>query len=115
MGRFIVGKNYIAFTMRGELLKIEPYGIDRLRIRASRNTILSDERWTLLPSAECEYSIENNANSVKLICGILSAEIVQTWNNYQIIFRKNGKKYCVHTATVTVQASLRILRVIATV
>ena len=43
----------IGFTMRDEIVRIEAYGKNCLRVRSTRNTYFSDEKWTLLDAGKC--------------------------------------------------------------
>lgn len=44
---------------------VEPWGKNTVRCRATRNTRISDEQWTLLsvPQAECTWQVEENKAS----------------------------------------------------
>lgn len=89
MGRIIITENSIGFTMRDEILKIEPYGENRIRVRASRNTTLSDERWTVLPPKESNCTVTGDSERAELKTGDLSVEITKIWNDYRLVFRKH--------------------------
>lgn len=82
----------ILFQMRGEVVCLEPYGSDCIRVRASRNTILSDESWTLLPPGDNNACVIAGEESCIMENGILSAEIHKTWGGYSITFFRNGKE-----------------------
>ena len=45
MGRITENKKGILFEMRDETVYIEPYGVDCVRVRATRNARISEERW----------------------------------------------------------------------
>ncbi len=49
MSKISVKNSSIIFETRDELALIEPYGENCVRVRATRNSKLSDERFTLLP------------------------------------------------------------------
>ncbi len=49
MGKIRLEDNKLIFQRRDELVVIEPYGNNCLRCRATRNSTISDENWTLLP------------------------------------------------------------------
>lgn len=80
----------IIFQKRDEVVCIEAYGTDCIRVRASRNTILSDEKWTLLPQGEDNAIFTLGEESCTIENGILSAEIHKTWGGYILTFFKNG-------------------------
>lgn len=83
----------IIFQQRDEYVCIEPYGEDCIRVRASRNTVLSDENWTLL-SAEKDNAVAfmENENSATLENGSVSVNIYKIWGGYRIVFFKDGKE-----------------------
>lgn len=45
--------NGLTYSIRDELLCIEAYGEDCIRVRSTRNSTLSDEKWALLDAEEC--------------------------------------------------------------
>ncbi len=55
MGHVVIGEKYIGYTARDEIVRVEAYGKDRIRVRSTRNGSFSEESWTLLPplSDEC--------------------------------------------------------------
>lgn len=92
MGQIFVTDNSINFTMRDEIVKIESYGNNKIRVRVSRNSTLSDEGWTLLPPVSGECVIDSDEEKATLTSGYMSAELIKTWNNYQLVFYKNGNE-----------------------
>jgi alpha-D-xyloside xylohydrolase len=92
MGKIIINKKSMGFTMRDEVVMIEAYGENCIRVRATRNSVLSDEKWTLLSAPSEDCVIEGDENYAKLIAGILSVEISKTWNGYRLVLCKNGKE-----------------------
>lgn len=85
--------NKIIFQKRNEIVRIEPYGTDCIRVRSSRNSILSDEQWTLLPAGE-EHAVvtEGGEGSYVLQNGLLRVKISKTWSGYQMTFFKKDKE-----------------------
>lgn len=51
MGKIVLEEKRLVFQRRDELVVIEPYGANCLRCRATRNSKISEENWTLLPPA----------------------------------------------------------------
>ncbi len=66
----------IIFQRRDELTVIEPYGPNCLRCRSTRNAVISDEAWTLLPpAAEAVCAIEGDGKAATITNGDISATI----------------------------------------
>lgn len=90
----ITADNRLLFQMRDETVLIESYGKNCLRVRASKNTILSDEGWTLLPATDDAtpnaYVDEDGLHTLEN--GMLSVKISRIWQSYKLTFFKNGKK-----------------------
>ena len=91
MGKITKIKDGISFQIRDEIVCIEAYGENCIRVRSSRNSKLSDERWTLLEAEKCSVSVEVNDEKGVIENGILKAEITGLWGCCQISFYKNGK------------------------
>ncbi len=89
MSEILIGKSYIAFSMRDKVVRVEAYGEDRIRVRVSRNAALSEERWTLLPPLSDSCVVSGNKEMAVLTTGTLSAELTKIWGDYQIVFYKN--------------------------
>ncbi len=92
MSQISIGKNNITFSMRDKLVRVEPCGNDCVRVRASRNTALSDEAWTLSVPPEVRCEITGTENKAVITCGSLSAELSKIWSDYQLVFYKNGRE-----------------------
>ena len=83
MGRITENKKGILFEMRDETVYIEPYGVDCVRVRATRNARISEERWTLLEAEECDYHIETEGEDrAFLYNGKLKVEVskIHPWH-----------------------------------
>lgn len=50
--------NGIIYKLKDELVCIEAYGRDIIRVRITRNSTLSDEKWTLLDVEDCSFETE---------------------------------------------------------
>lgn len=92
MGQILTGENNIAFSMRDKLVCIEAYGRDCIRVRASRNTVLSDEAWTLLAPFEVQCDIVGGEDKAVLTNGVLSVELTTIWCDYQLVFYMDNKE-----------------------
>ena len=92
MGQILIGENNITFSMRDKLVRVEPYGKDSIRVRASRNTVLSDETWTVIPPSEMQCDITGDEDKAVLTNGSLSVELTKIWCDYQLVFYKNNKE-----------------------
>lgn len=91
MSKITKTDNGIYFQTRDETVSIEAYGGNCIRVRSSRNSKLSDERWTLLEAEKCNVSLSINNGTGVVENGILKAEITELWGNYRLSFYKNGK------------------------
>ena len=60
-----------------ETLKIEPWGENSLRIRATKNAKLTDEDWALLPPKVSKVLIQTNGTTGSIQNGKITAEIDQ--------------------------------------
>lgn len=81
----------IIFKQQNELICIEPYGENCIRVRATRNNVFSDEKWTLLPQGEDNSIItEENEDSCTMSNGMLSVNICKIWGGYRITFLRDG-------------------------
>mgnify|MGYP002624734186 CR=1 FL=1 len=95
MSRISAYKNGILFEMRDELVFVEPYGPDCVRVRATRNAQLSEEKWTLLDAEACETRIIMESEDRSYLCnGKLKVEVsrVHPWHKCCILtFCRDGK------------------------
>jgi len=67
----------IGFTMRDEIVRIEAYGKNCLRVRSTRNTYFSDEKWTLLDAEEVPVTISGDEREATIVNGDISAKITR--------------------------------------
>ena len=86
----------VLFEMRDELVYVEPYGPDCVRVRATRNARLSEEKWTLLDAEACESTVcMESEEKARLINGKLMVEVskVHPWHKCCILtFYRDGKQ-----------------------
>ena len=92
MSKISVKEGGILFETRDELAFVEPYGENCVRVRSTRNSKLSDERWTLLPpeNANSSVSLESQDRAV-LKNGSLTVTVEKTWSGCCIDFIRDGK------------------------
>lgn len=93
MGIITIKDEAILFERRDETVLIEPYGDDCIRVRASRNSRLSDERWTLLEpvkAASCEISGDQKRATMKN--GMVSVTVSTTndWGG-ELVFKREDR------------------------
>lgn len=95
MPRIKILENSIIFERRDELTLIEPYGINCLRYRSTRNIKLSDENWTLLPPATKDQCvIEGDEKCATLTNGDISVTLTAGggWVGSSLTYYRKGKK-----------------------
>ncbi len=90
-----VNEKRIIFQSRDELMVVEPYGENIIRVRSTRNRTLSEEGCTLLPPGEdCATARLVDESTAVIENGIISVE-AKTFDdnrNCELTFFKNGKK-----------------------
>ena len=79
------------FTTRDENIFVEPYGENCARVRASRNTEISDERWTLLEPESCSAEVYLDGDTGIIKNGKLTVRLMKSWSGSRIEFQKNGE------------------------
>lgn len=78
----------ITFKTREELVCVEPYGTGIIRVRSTKNSRLSDEKWTVEEPKTTVYKINGNS----LTTGTLNVRIERTYNGCVLIFSKDNKE-----------------------
>ncbi len=91
MGIISIKNGGLFYTTRDENIIIEPYGKNCARVRASRNTRISDERWTLLAPEDCQAEVQLEENRGILKNGSLTVVLTKYWSGFQIEFQRNGE------------------------
>lgn len=94
MGKIEIQEKKLIFRRRDELLVIEPYGPDCLRVRNTRNSRVSDERWTLLPPGNDTCEITGDEHSATMRNGSVSVtlEAGNPWYGGVLTFFRNGRQ-----------------------
>ena len=72
-----------------EILIIEPWGANALRVRASREAVMPDELRALLPLDTCECKIEINEDSGTIINGKIKCRLQK--NGKLLFYNSNGR------------------------
>lgn len=94
MGKIVLGEKRLIFQRRDELVVIEPYGANCLRCRATRNSMISEQNWTLLPPAtEDSCMVEGNEKIASITNGDIKVtlEAGMPWYGGIICFYKKDK------------------------
>ena len=86
----IKGKG-ILFETRDELLYVEPYGENCARVRSTRNSKLSDERWTLMEPEPDSSTVEYDGEVATLKNGKLTVKVSYVWGYSRVEFLRNGE------------------------
>lgn len=92
MGIILRTENSIGFTIRDEIVMIEAYRDNCIRVRSTRNNTFSEERWTVNEPAPTEAVIDGGDESASLQTGTLKAVISKAWNTYDLVFYKNDSE-----------------------
>lgn len=79
----------LIYTYDGETMWIEPWGEDSLRIRATKNRVMEDTDWALLPQPDQETEIRIESQEAELKNGGIRA--VVTWAGKLLIYNREGK------------------------
>lgn len=83
MGIITLYEKKIVFQRRDELTVLEPYGKNCIRCRSTRNSKISEEKWTLLePAGEDECQVEGDATFAKMTNGNVSVTVELGWPWY---------------------------------
>ncbi len=84
--------NKIYFRTRDELVLVEAYGENCVRVRSTRRGEISDEGWTLLPPGDAGVKVTCDGERAELRNGGLTAELYKVWGGYRILFRRHGRE-----------------------
>ncbi len=93
MGIITLRENAILFERRDETVLIEPYGLNCIRVRASKNSNLSDEKWTLLDAKDNSKPVITGDNKhATLTNGDISVDVSTTndWGG-ELCFKRKGR------------------------
>jgi alpha-D-xyloside xylohydrolase len=84
---FEIGKNKLIYRNNGEILQIEPWGTNSLRIRGTKNFAIKDTAWALLDPAACKPDIAVTKEKAAITNGKLTA----SFNTYGWLTYSNQK------------------------
>lgn len=92
MSKIIQDQNGLLFTRRDERILVTPYGENVFRVRATRNTIFSEERWTLLPAEPSCVRFNAISEDLQEICnGRMRARMEKSWTGCTLSFYYDDK------------------------
>ena len=94
MGKITIFEKKLIFERKDELTVIEPYGANCLRCRSTRNSSISEEDWTLLPSSAEDSCVTAGDEAVATITnGDISCkiELGSPWYGGIISYYRKGK------------------------
>ena len=98
MGKItFINNSSILFERRDETMLIEPYGLNCIRVRASKNAKLSDEKWTLLDAKDnSKPELSGDDKHATLTNGDISVRVSTTndWGGELAFFRKGKQILC---------------------
>ncbi len=101
-----IKENGLLFQTRDENIWIEPYGANCVRVRASRSTRFSDEKWTLNEAEPCEAEVlldcggelkmkpverPSDVNHGVIRNGLLTVVLTKSWSGCRIKFQRSGE------------------------
>lgn len=95
MGSLKVNGKQLIYKRKDELTIIEAYGKDCLRVRSTKNSTVSDEKWTVLDPATpdaCQIVVEEKTGTITNGMMKATVEIGEIWNGGIITFYREDKK-----------------------
>lgn len=94
MAKLTLNNESIFFQRKDEILRIDAYGPDCIRVRSTRNAVISDEAWTLMPPTDAQFEIIGDEKKATLTNGDIRVEIIvrEGWYSTVIHFYKGDKK-----------------------
>lgn len=84
---FKIEKNRLIYRNNGEILQIEAWGKNSLRIRGTKNSAVKDAAWALLPPVACTPDIDVTGDKATITNGKLTA----SFNKYGWLTYSNQK------------------------
>ncbi|MBE5780130.1 MAG: hypothetical protein E7331_12485 [Clostridiales bacterium] len=89
-----ISENRITVRLHNSVSVYEPYGPGCIRCRSTRNSVISDEKWTLLDALPAQYTITLEENTATLVNGDLTLKIADgnPWNNARVTYLRKGKE-----------------------
>ena len=90
MAKLTLSTESIFFQRKDEILRIDAYGPDCIRVRSTRNAVISDEAWTLMPPTDAQFEIVGDEKKATLTNGDIRVEIIvrEGWYSTVIHFRR---------------------------
>lgn len=89
-----VSENRITLRTPHSLTVIEPYGPNCVRCRSTRNSTVSDEKWTLLDPLPAQCTVSSDEKTATLVNGDVSVVVENCgpWFPGRITFYRKGKQ-----------------------
>lgn len=117
MGNIRVEGKKLIYQRKDELTIIEPYGMNCLRCRSTKNSKILDENWTVLPPATADdCHIECDGRFATITNGAMKATIDagQIWYGGIITYFKKILLFFIQDLKVTTATETSILRATTT-
>ncbi len=95
MGKITTTDQSITFVRKDEMIRFEAYGDNCIRVRSTRNSVLSDQAWTLLPPEKASHvTVSQDGSNTTLTNGDISVTLcaVGGWTPAYFTFFKKGQK-----------------------
>ncbi len=92
MGKITVKDTSILFQKRDEMILVEGYGPDTVRVRATRNGTFSDETWTLQPPVPCRVETCWQGDKAILKNGSITVEMNLGWHCLNMRMLRHGQE-----------------------
>ena len=89
--KYVIKKNSVTWTYKGEKVLVEACGTESIRVRASFCNEIVDENYNLKSLESVTSEIKETEDTVSIFCGKLEARI-QDYG--RITFFYNGDKIC---------------------
>jgi alpha-D-xyloside xylohydrolase len=84
-----IEQNKLIYRNNGEILQIEPWGKNSLRVRGTKEASIADQPWALLEPVECKAKINIEGERASICNGKIIAKINEFgWLTY---YNENGK------------------------
>jgi len=93
MGKITYEGKKVIFRRKDEVTVIEPWGEGCIRVRSTRNSRVSDEKWTVLDPTEDHAIIEGDEHVATIKNGLLSVKLEagNIWHGGVITFYRGDK------------------------
>lgn len=111
MGRITIDGKKIIFQRKDEVMVIEPWGNNCIRVRSTRNSRVSDEKWTVLDPTEDNAIVEGDESRATIKNGCISVSI---WRGGGVTFIKMIREFSARNMKAIIKPATSTLRAITT-